>query len=159
MNASASATLGTQPFRTTCTIGPDGRHEFVCDEPTDLGGQDLGPTPVEIFCASVAACKAMTARMYANRKEWIIEGVSCSVTHDLRVQEGGPKPTTLVSYARTRTLLSGFLEGGEAIADQPAWSTFEHGLGRVHLFGFRPQYRAWSAQAFHLLFRALLIDP
>jgi uncharacterized OsmC-like protein len=93
MNASASATLGTQHYHTTCTIGPDGRHEFVCDEPEDLGGQDLGPTPVEIFCASVAACKAMTARMYADRKGWVTEGISCSVTHDLRVAEGSDRPT------------------------------------------------------------------
>ncbi len=93
MNAHASATLGTQHYHTTCTIGPDGRHEFVCDEPEDLGGQDLGPTPVEVFCSSLAACKAITARMYADRKGWITDGISCTVTHDLRVEEGSEKPT------------------------------------------------------------------
>lgn len=93
MTTTASATLGIQHYHTTCTIGPDGRHEVVCDEPEDRGGQDLGPTPVELFCTSIAACKAMTARMYADRKGWLTEGVSCSVTHDLRVAESSGKPT------------------------------------------------------------------
>lgn len=91
----ATATIGTQHYHTTCTVGPDGRHEFACDEPRDLGGQDLGPTPVELFCASIAACKAMTARMYADRKEWPVETVSCSVTHSLRVNEASGKPTKI----------------------------------------------------------------
>ena len=110
MNASASATLGTQHYHTTCTIGPDGRHEFVCDAPIDLGGQDLGPTPVEIFCASVAACKAMTARMYADRKEWVVEGISCRVAHDLRVQEGGPKPTKVAHLDIELSFLGDLIE-------------------------------------------------
>ena len=95
MNAHASATLGTQHYHTTCTIGPDGRHELVFDEPESLGGQNLGPTPVEAFCASVAACKAITARMYADRKGWVTEGISCTVTHDLCVEDGGDKPTKI----------------------------------------------------------------
>jgi hypothetical protein len=33
------------------------------------------------------------------------------------------------------------------------------GQGRVHLFGFRPQYRSWSQGVFQLLFRALLLEP
>ena len=93
MNATTTATLAQQKFRTACSIGADGRHEFLWDGPTDRGGQDLGPTPVELFCASVAACKAMTARMYADRKQWPLDTVTCTVAHDLRVQENGTKPT------------------------------------------------------------------
>tara|TARA_Y100001933_G_scaffold230402_1_gene247481 strand:- start:156 stop:578 length:423 start_codon:yes stop_codon:yes gene_type:complete len=93
MEPIVSATLATQHYHTTCVVGTDGRHEFVCDEPTDLGGQDLGPTPVEVFCGSIAACKAMTARMYADRKEWPVESISCTVRHRLRVQEGSDRPT------------------------------------------------------------------
>jgi uncharacterized OsmC-like protein len=89
----ASATTGTQKFKTACTIGADGRHSFVSDEPTDLGGQDLGPTPVELFCASIAGCKAMTARMYADRKEWPAESITCTVSHGLRVNAASGKPT------------------------------------------------------------------
>lgn len=92
MNETAKATIAAQKYRTTCTIGTDGRHEFISDEPASYGGEDLGPTPVEYFCASVAACKAITARMYADRKGWPAESISCSVSHDLRAPSDGSKP-------------------------------------------------------------------
>jgi len=44
------------------------------------------------------------------------------------------------------------------IAGQGAWLRVKHGEGQVHVFGFRPQYRGWSQQAFQLLFRALLLE-
>jgi len=64
----------------------------------------------------------------------------------------------LLRYAPTRALLSGWIRDPEVIADRAAWVRVEHGDGAVHLFGFRPQYRGWSQQAFQLLFRAALLD-
>lgn len=93
MNARAAASLGPINYTVSCTIGVDARHVITADEPADLGGQDTGPTPVELFCASVAACKAMTARMYADRKQWPAGDITCTVAHDQRVQQGGDKPT------------------------------------------------------------------
>lgn len=63
----------------------------------------------------------------------------------------------LLRYAPTQTLLSGWIQKPEAIANQPAWLRVRHGAGQVHLFGFRPHYRSWSQQAFQLLFRALVL--
>ncbi len=63
----------------------------------------------------------------------------------------------LLRYAPSQTLLSGWIKNPAAIANQPAWLRIRHGAGQVHLFGFRPQYRSWSQQAFQLLFRALLL--
>jgi putative redox protein len=37
-------------------------HEFVVDQPVHDGGEDLGPTPTELFVASLAACVAFYAR-------------------------------------------------------------------------------------------------
>jgi len=65
---------------------------------------------------------------------------------------------TLLSYAPNRLLLSGFLEGEQALAGQAAWMQLPYGEGQVHLFGFRPHYRAWSQATFHLLFRAMLLE-
>lgn len=48
-------------------------HEFVLDEPLELGGTDTGPTPYETLLASLGACTAMTLRMYADRKKWPLE--------------------------------------------------------------------------------------
>jgi hypothetical protein len=64
----------------------------------------------------------------------------------------------LLRYAPTRVLLSGWIRAPEVIAERAAWVRAAHGAGVIHLFGFRPQYRGWSQQAFQLLFRAVLID-
>jgi len=65
---------------------------------------------------------------------------------------------TLLQYASTRLLLSGWISRPEVIEGQSAWVRAPHGQGRVHLFGFRPHYRAWSQATFPLLFRAMLLD-
>jgi uncharacterized OsmC-like protein len=33
-------------------------HDLLVDQPSDSGGTDLGPTPVELFVASLASCVA-----------------------------------------------------------------------------------------------------
>ena len=65
----------------------------------------------------------------------------------------------LLRYAPTRVLLSGWIREPEAIEGQAAWVRAKHGKGQVHLFGFRPQYRGWSQDAFELLYRAVLLEP
>lgn len=52
-------------------------------------------------------------------------------------------------------LLSGFLQGGEAIAGKAAAVEAAVGRGRVVMFGFRPQYRGQSYGTFRMLFNAL----
>jgi hypothetical protein len=53
-------------------------------------------------------------------------------------------------------LLSGYLQGGAAIAGKVAAVEVPMGSGRVVLFGFRPQYRGQSYGTFKLVFNALL---
>jgi putative redox protein len=67
-----TARAGASGFRTEI----DARgHLFVADEPRAVGGTDVGATPYEYLLAALAACTAMTARMYADRKGWPLEGV------------------------------------------------------------------------------------
>jgi len=47
-----------------------GRHELTTDEPATLGGQDAGMAPFDRYLASLAACTAITLRMYAEKKGW-----------------------------------------------------------------------------------------
>lgn len=49
--------------------------QLVADEPTHLGGDDQGPTPTELLLAGLGSCKAITIKMYAERKGWPVENV------------------------------------------------------------------------------------
>ena len=72
-------------------------------------------------------------------------------------RDGAATPEVLLRFAPSRVLVSGWIQGEEVLEGQAAWVRARHGEGSVHLFGFQPQYRGWSQQAFGLLFRALLL--
>ena len=57
-------------------------HRFVADEPVSYGGDDTGPTPYDLLNAALGTCTAMTLKMYADRKEWPLEGTRIHVTHE-----------------------------------------------------------------------------
>ena len=48
----------------------EGGHKLVIDEPLADGGADEGPSPTRTLGAALAACTAITAEMYAERKGW-----------------------------------------------------------------------------------------
>lgn len=47
-----------------------GHFAMDTDEPVKLGGQGAAPAPFDYYLASLAACTAITLRMYAQRKGW-----------------------------------------------------------------------------------------
>jgi putative redox protein len=78
-----SASLGSQNYRTTIS---NSRHTVIGDEPTRVGGQDLGPDPYEQVIGGLAMCKAVTMRMYAARKGWELGDIHVHI--DLVEEEG-----------------------------------------------------------------------
>ena len=58
-----------------------GHHYMVADEPQEVGGKDLGPTPYGYLNAALGACTSMTLRMYADHKKWDLREVRVHLSH------------------------------------------------------------------------------
>ncbi len=59
-----------------------GRHHWLADEPSAVGGDDLGPNPYQMLCAALGACTVMTLHMYARHKKLPLEHVAVTLKHD-----------------------------------------------------------------------------
>ncbi len=70
-------------------------HHLVADEPNEDGGDDLGPSPLEMLAGSLASCTAITMQMYADRKGWNIGEVTVGVDYQ-PAQRGAPTRFELV---------------------------------------------------------------
>lgn len=77
MTKSVITKIGKDPYRTEIHVQP---HVILADEPKDMGGQDLGPAPAELLLSSIGSCKAITMRMYADRKQWDLTGAEISLS-------------------------------------------------------------------------------
>lgn len=62
----------------------------------------------------------------------------------------------VATYPAKNILASGWLLGGELLAEKSALVDGKVGSGHMVLFGMRPQYRAQSYQAFKLFFNSLI---
>ncbi len=72
-----------------------GHHRLIVDEPATAGGDDSGPNPQELLAASLAACTAITMEMYAQRKNWNVEGLEVSCEY-APAERGSPTRFELV---------------------------------------------------------------
>lgn len=58
--------------------------DLFVDAPAIVGGDESAPDPHDYFDLALGACKAITARMYARRKQWPLSGVTVTVTRNDR---------------------------------------------------------------------------
>ena len=69
-------------------------HTLTSDEDEQNGGDDAGPSPLELLAASLASCSAVTMEMYAQRKGWDIGDIAVDVNYE-PAQRGSPTKFTI----------------------------------------------------------------
>lgn len=79
-------TLNADNFRHSLNID---NHELFTDLPKSLGGDDSAPSPHDYFDAALASCKALTVKLYAQKKDIPLTGVTVEVTHDAAEEQKG----------------------------------------------------------------------
>jgi putative redox protein len=84
MKTSGVARIGSDHYLTHILISG---HAIDADEPIQNGGENKGPAPYDLLLSSLAACTAITLRMYADRKQWPLRNLEVGVNL-LRTLEG-----------------------------------------------------------------------
>jgi putative redox protein len=79
--ADATARIGTDRYHVNLQAG---QHALAADEPAEHGGADTGPPPFGLLLSGLGACTAITLRMYADRKQWPLEGVDVQLTYTVK---------------------------------------------------------------------------
>jgi putative redox protein len=72
-----SASIDAKDFQVVLS---DGQHQWLGDEPSNLGGADTGPSPHSLLLSSLGACTSITLKMYAKHKTWPLEAVHVTLT-------------------------------------------------------------------------------
>ncbi|MDN4646443.1 OsmC family protein [Arthrobacter sp. PsM3] len=105
--AGGPASGGSQPVR-VAHLGGDRfdinirGHVVRTDQPVGDGGEDTGPTPTELFIASLAGCVAFYARRYLERHDLPTEGLA--VDADFRM---GSRPARVAGINVRLTIPEG----------------------------------------------------
>ena len=63
-------------------VDVNGRHTIITDEPESLGGSDSAPAPHELLPAMLASCVSTMIVLYAQARDWELEGLQVDVTYD-----------------------------------------------------------------------------
>ncbi len=79
MDGEVIAHIGEEHYRSDIYAGP---HRITADEPRDAGGSDTGTNPYGLLTAALGACTTITVRMYADRKQWPLKGITVRLKHD-----------------------------------------------------------------------------
>ena len=72
-----TALIGKDQYKTELITSG---HYLIADEPAEKKGTNLGPDPQEFLLSALASCTAITLRMYADRKQWLVDQIKVDVT-------------------------------------------------------------------------------
>lgn len=81
-NASAGqVVVAEKNHRFTLHVSSDS-HYWLADEPTKMGGDNMGPDPYEHLLAALGSCTVMTLRMYATHKSLDLKHIVVTLRHE-----------------------------------------------------------------------------
>lgn len=93
-------------------------HQWIADEPKDLGGTDEGPNPYDMLLGALGSCTAMTILMYARRKKWPVERVRVELDHSrvhVKDCEESEERDVKLDYFRKRVFVRGALSEDQRV--------------------------------------------
>lgn len=73
-----SAEMG-KAFKTTVKCS----QEFIIDQPAAMGGEGLGPNPMEVFLSTLPACICAIGRIISNQERLNVKGIKVDVEGDI----------------------------------------------------------------------------
>jgi len=88
--------LGNDSFTTEVISGD---HHLLADEPENVGGNDMGPSPYQLLNSALGTCTAMTIKLYADRKKWPLERVTVHLAHEKQHLQDSANPDSKSSKA------------------------------------------------------------
>lgn len=56
-------------------LSDDLGHTWLADEPLEVGGGNVGPSPERLILGSLGTCTAITVKMVAARRNWPLTGI------------------------------------------------------------------------------------
>lgn len=77
-------------------------HRLTVDQPVEQHGTDTGPTPTELFIASLASCVAFYARRYLHRHQLPTDGLAVTATYEM-----GTKPSRVTGVSLSLVVPAG----------------------------------------------------
>lgn len=83
----ANGTLGSENYLVEIITT---KHRVMVDEPESIGGADRYPNPAQYLLSALAACTAITIKMYANNKGWDVGKINLYVKLTEVLSSGRP---------------------------------------------------------------------
>lgn len=81
--------MATSTMKLTAKMGEDFRtdiscsHAIIIDQPTAIGGTNLGPNPLEYYLSGLAGCVCAIGRIIAKQKRIKLDGMEVTVEGDI----------------------------------------------------------------------------
>jgi uncharacterized OsmC-like protein len=92
-----------------------GNHTLQIDVPSSMGGSDRGPTPPEVFVASLGSCVAALVANYCNKAKLNTDGLTVDVAY-----EKADDPTRLINLKVKVDLPNAKIAGREKAIERVA---------------------------------------